>query len=62
MQPPKDEPPLCAHCEEIVATESYAFGQTEMVCAACLERAQVRDAFISSCSAPHGSGASRGVR
>jgi tetratricopeptide (TPR) repeat protein len=46
MQLPSDELPLCTLCGKKPATEKYMLsGHAEMVCAACLERRQVRDAL-----------------
>ena len=46
MQLPNDEPPLCTLCGKSPATENYMLsGHAETVCAACLERQQVRDAL-----------------
>lgn len=46
MQFPNDEPSLCALCQEKPATENYALsGHTKPVCAACLERWNVQDAY-----------------
>lgn len=46
MHIPIDEPPRCTLCEKRPATENYMLsGHAEMVCTACLERRQVRDAY-----------------
>src|SRR4051812_45842887 len=46
MLRPDDEAPLCTLCGKNPATETYILsGDAEAVCAACLERRQVRDAL-----------------
>src|SRR5262245_31449119 len=48
MQPPSDDRPICAWCKAQPATEAYTLaGHTDMLCAACIIRRQVRDALES---------------
>lgn len=43
---PNEKPQMCPSCRKNKATEKYArAGRTEMVCAACLDRLEARDAL-----------------
>jgi tetratricopeptide (TPR) repeat protein len=50
MQFPDGQPQLCEHCKKRPATAKYTYADvSEMVCAACLDRREVQDAYENRC-------------